>query len=331
MDSLASILRCPRCFSTVEMSDVALVCGDTRCLYGSGESSFPIVDGQPVLIDFEQSLFDRVAFTQPRPPAPPGGAALGSSLRQRLRRLRKRLLRGANQRAAEMAGPFLREAKAVARPSGDAPRILIVGGGTAGSGSDSLYRDPEVEVVGTDVYASPLTLLVSDGHRLPFEDASFDGVWIQAVLEHVLEPAEVVSEIHRVLRPEAVVYAETPFMQQVHMGAFDFTRFTLSGHRWLFRRFEQLDAGVSGGAGVATIWSLRYLARALGAGSTLAGAVAAPFFWLRFLDPFTASRVGADAASGIFFFGRKSDKVLHPKDMPGYYESCAGSGAKCHG
>ena len=36
------------------------------------------------------------------------------------------------------------------------------------------------ELVGTDVYASPHTVLVADAHRLPFEDGVFDGVWIQA-------------------------------------------------------------------------------------------------------------------------------------------------------
>jgi ubiquinone/menaquinone biosynthesis C-methylase UbiE len=32
-------------------------------------------------------------------------------------------------------------------------------------------------------------------------------VWIQAVLEHVLDPPIVVAEIYRVLRPGGLVYA----------------------------------------------------------------------------------------------------------------------------
>ncbi|CAH2407660.1 hypothetical protein MES5069_620012 [Mesorhizobium escarrei] len=32
-------------------------------------------------------------------------------------------------------------------------------------------------------------------------------------------------------------------MQQVHEGAYDFTRFTELGHRWLFRRFETISRG----------------------------------------------------------------------------------------
>ena len=34
---------------------------------------------------------------------------------------------------------------------------------------------------------------------------SFDGVMIQAVLEHVLEPTRVVAEIHRVLKPDGLL------------------------------------------------------------------------------------------------------------------------------
>ena len=106
----------------------------------------------------------------------------------------------------------------------------------------------------------------------------------------MLDPAAVVAEIHRVLRLSGLVYAETPFMQQVHERAYDFTRFTQSGHRWLFRRFDEIRAGPVGGTGVALIWSIRYFARALGAGDKLSRLVSLPFFWLRWLDAVTRGR-----------------------------------------
>ena len=43
----------------------------------------------------------------------------------------------------------------------------------------------------------------------------------------MLDPPRVVAEMHRVLRPGGLLYAEIPFMQQVHEGAYDFTRYTL--------------------------------------------------------------------------------------------------------
>ena len=60
------------------------------------------------------------------------------------------------------------------------------------------------------------------------------------------------------LKGRGVVYAETPFMQQVHMGPYDFTRFTHSGHRRLFRRFEEVESGAVCGPGMALAWAYQY-------------------------------------------------------------------------
>ena len=112
-----------------------------------------------------------------------------------------------------------------------------------GSGTDELYSS-KLQIVGTDVYFSPNVDYVADAHYLPFKDAILDGVIIQAVLEHVVEPQLVVSEIHRILKKNGIVYAETPFLQQVHEGAYDFTRFTVLGHRYLFKQFQRIDSAV---------------------------------------------------------------------------------------
>jgi hypothetical protein len=65
---------------------------------------------------------------------------------------------------------------------------------------------------------------------------------------------------------------------------------------------------------------MRYLWRALGLRNKGATLLTLPLFWFRFLDRATRRRENADAASGVYFFGRKSEKVLHPKDMIAYYE-----------
>lgn len=222
---------------------------------------------------------------------------------------------GSNPVAARSAEVMLREIRALA----EVPRLLIIGGGAIGSGADALYRATDVQLIGTDVYASVHTQYVADAHHLPFADGCFHGVWIQAVLEHVLDPPVVANEIYRVLGSDGVVYADTPFMQQVHEGAYDFTRFTLSGQRWLFRRFEEIDSGPAAGAGSALLWSLRYFLRALGAGNRVATVLTAPFFWLRLLDRMTQRQANADAASGTYFLGRKSDTALAPAEMIAYY------------
>jgi hypothetical protein len=105
------------------------------------------------------------------------------------------------------------------------------------------------------------------------------------------------------------------------MAAHDFTRFTLSGYRWLFRHFEQINAGVLGGAGSATLWSVRFLWRALGAGDKAATLLTLPVFWLRYLDKLMRGHPNADAALGLFFLGRKAETTLNPRDIIAYYQT----------
>ncbi|MGU3392453.1 class I SAM-dependent methyltransferase [Sphingomonas sp. M1A8_2b] len=262
-----------------------------------------------MLIDFDDSIFGREAYVD-RDETPPvkHGSAIG--------RLLDRLTYGGNPVAPRTIGAFLRLLDRRTRP-----RVLVIGGGTVGDGVSALYDEVAIDMVGTDVYATDYTIVICDGHSLPFRAASFDGVVIQAVLEHVLEPHRVVNEIHRVLKPNGIVLAETPFMQQVHMAAYDFTRFTFSGHRWLFRRFEQVAAGTALGPGVALLWSIQHMARSLGAGGRGAAIVTAPFFWLRMLDRFVQHAPARDAASGVYFLGRRSDTTLRPADMPEYYRA----------
>jgi SAM-dependent methyltransferase len=306
---LKALLCCPRCRSRLNLDRDPIVCANAQCLYA--REGFPHVAGQPVLVDFERSIFDRGNYSDGR------GSVMqrddtGNGLAVRLRRL----LTGTNPVTPEKS----REMVARLTAQHPAPTLLVIGGGAIGSGAEALYAAPNIRTVGTDVYASPNTQVVADGHFLPFRDGVFDGVWIQAVLEHVLDPPALVAEIRRVLKPTGLVYADTPFMQQVHEQAYDFTRFTLSGHRWLFRDFEEIDAGAVGGAGKALVWSIRYVALSLGLSTRMATLAALPFFWVRFVDRFARPGPKTDAASGVYFFGRKSEHALSAKDMLRYYE-----------
>lgn len=305
---LVDILCCPKCRSRLEQRQVGLYCTDASCLYA--EQAFPISRGQPVLIDFERSIFSRDSYAEgqatviPRPSRKP--------LHHRL----KESLLGSNKVAPLKAQQLIK----LAGEGATRPRILVVGGGTIGSGAEALYEYEGIQLVSVDVYASANTDLVCDGHQLPFDAGSFDAVWIQAVLEHVLEPKLVVSEIVRVLKPGGLVYADTPFMQPVHERAYDFTRFSMSGHRWLFRDFEEIDSGAVGGAGTTLQAAIRYFARSIFGSEKLATAVSLAFFWLRFLDGMGPRRANLDAASGTYFFGTKSGTRPNPPDIVPYYD-----------
>ena len=201
------------------------------------------------------------------------------------------------------------------------PRVLVIGAGERGSGTESLWSDPLIEIEGIDIYLASSVDVVCDAHYLPYANESFDGVWIQAVLEHVVEPQVVVAEIYRVLRASGIVYAETPFMQQVHEGAFDFTRFTVLGHRYLFRDFEIVDAGGNKGAETVLAWSIRYFTWALTRSRFISRLVGLGMHVL--LKPFAAilSRKALfDSSSGVFFLGRKSTTRVSHRELTKLYD-----------
>jgi ubiquinone/menaquinone biosynthesis C-methylase UbiE len=195
-----------------------------------------------------------------------------------------------------------------------------------GNGVEALYADPRARIVAFDIVPTALVQLVADAHRVPLADASVDAVVIQAVLEHCVDPESVVEEIHRVLRPGGLVYAETPFLQQVHAGPYDFSRYTSSGHRYLFRAFDEIAAGPVAGPGTQLLMSIDHLIRGL-LRSELAGKLArAAFSFLRLLDRLVPTAFAMDNASAYYFLGRRSDDELSPRDIVRYYRGAQVTG-----
>ncbi|MCX5129978.1 methyltransferase domain-containing protein [Streptomyces sp. NBC_00347] len=66
----------------------------------------------------------------------------------------------------------------------------------------------------------PARLVRADAQRLPFAGGYFDGCRIERVLQHVADPAAVLAQAHRVLRPGAVIGILEP----------DWASLTLSSH-----------------------------------------------------------------------------------------------------
>lgn len=285
--------------------DRGLRCPDPSCGC-AGAGPFPTAAGQPALVDFERSILTRDALER-TVTAGDGGHGVVATMG-------RRLFAPFNQVAARHATRMID-----ALATGARSRVLVVGGGTVGNGARALYEAPGIEVVAFDVYPSRWTQFVADAHQIPLSDASVDAVWIQAVLEHVLEPAVVVAELVRVLAPGGWVYAETPFLQAVHEGPADFTRFTESGHRWLFRDFERLGSGSVAGPGLSLAWAIDHLARGLTRSKMVGRLVSLPFAWLPWLDRLIPEPYASDAASCVYFFGRKSNAPLPAADIVGQY------------
>jgi SAM-dependent methyltransferase len=279
---------------------------------------FPIIDDQPVLVDFDNSVLDEATTIEQ-------GALTLVTRSSGWQHVLSNIVFGDKPTARENAARFVEMVKAGA---GHEPIVLIVGGATIGDGAEPLYQEPAIRLIAFDVYRSAQTHFIADAHSIPLAAGTIDGVWVQAVLEHVLSPQKVVAEIHRVLRPRGLVYAETPFMQQVHEGAYDFARFTESGHRWLFRRFVCIDSGVERGPFTVLLWSIRYALVGLLRSRTAATAICAALFWLRYLDKLVPSTYAIDGASDVFFLGSKSEATLHPKEVIAGYRGSQPSFAR---
>lgn len=195
--------------------------------------------------------------------------------------------------------------RAMIRDLGDGAAILDLGSGGRWWGPT---------VITMDIDRFPHVGLVGDGHRLPFGNASLDGVICTGVLEHVDDAEGVTREIWRVLRPGGLVYAAVPFIQGYHPASGthqDFRRLTHVGLQQLFSAFERLGWGVSGGPSSSFAWILReYLALLfVGRGRlyTVAYLVSGWLtFWLKYLDRVLAHRQTAHRiACGFYFIGRK--------------------------
>ena len=119
----------------------------------------------------------------------------------------------------------------------------------------------------------------------------------------------------RVLR--GALYSEIPFMQQVHEGAYDFTRYTLSGHRRLFNSFTEIDSGMVAGPGTVLAWSLENYFLALFLNKQIRKGVKVLsrifFFWIKYSDFLFKNKTQAmDGASCTYFFGKKSNHFKIP-------------------
>jgi SAM-dependent methyltransferase len=312
LDRISSLLRCPRCGSVLIGSSDTLRCDSGSCPLNV-PGAIPFCGSLPVLIDFEQSIVDaaRLSSTDPLAPTP-----LSGTRRWSIERLPPGLA-GFVKPPNRVAAANMKLLRSLA--GDESPLVLVVGGATIGNGTEDLYADTTVRLVAFDTYASPEIQFIADAHQIPLTAASFDAVVVQAVLEHVLDPRLVVSEIHRVLRPDGIVYAETPFLQQVHSGAYDFTRYTSSGHRYLFRDFEEIAAGPVAGPGTQLLWSIDHLVRAVSRSDLLGKLTRVAFVWLRLLDRLAPTDAAMDNASAYYFLGRRSDRRLTPREIVDYY------------
>ena len=180
-------------------------------------------------------------------------------------------------------------------PVDAAARCLMLGG--AGQTAARNFVNVDIApVTGVDV--------VADGARLPFADATFDMIESDAVLEHVPDPAVVIGELRRVLRPGGL-----PFNHPFHAYPNDYHRWTLVALQQDLAPLEILDAGVrTGPAATWLLYTLTFIKVIVpGTPGKALGAIAGWILWpIRYVDLFLYGTNRAHIlANSIYVLARK--------------------------
>ena len=314
---------CPRCRGDLESQPAGGGPASPALRCDECGTSFPIVNGTPILINTDRSVFTPeeiiAAYERER-------AAQPRSWRGRLAwAIASRTPHVPSfARQAEIARRFA-ECLAAHSPS---PAVLVAGSGTDGLGVDALRTIPGATVTELDVYLTDTRMFVADLTDLPFASSSFDALVAQGVLEHVIDPQRAAEEIHRVLRPGGFLFSTTPFVLGVHMPVADYTRFSRLGLIRLFRRFTPVECDVIEGAGVTLAYSFAYFWMALLSSFGWAGGAKVAkytgnylIFWLRWLDGLLRrSPVSIDAAASYYYIGRRSETTLTDREVAGMFK-----------
>ena len=204
-------------------------------------------------------------------------------------------------------------------------KLLVLGCGNQRKDLLSIF-DSDKNIIFTDISLESDCDIIIDCHNIPFEDKSFDGIIITAVLEHVYDPEDVVKSIHRVLKDHGIVYSEIPFMQQIHEGAYDFTRYSMVGHNKLFHHFKLIDYGLVAGPGSVLAWSIENFIKAffnkniLRNFSILVSRIL--FFWLKYFDYFfQINKKSLDGASCTYVLAEKINRISSKKEIINTYNN----------
>lgn len=83
-------------------------------------------------------------------------------------------------------------------------------------------------------------VILFDGYKIHFSDLAFDTVLCTEVLEHSPEPAPLIAEIERVLKPGGKLIVTVPFSARVHYAPYDYHRFSKYALARMFRTFTDV-------------------------------------------------------------------------------------------
>ena len=191
-------------------------------------------------------------------------------------------------------------------------RVLDAGSGY-GAWTGALRRAGASTVVAVDREAEGGSGVVADLKRLPFRDAAFDTIFCAQVLEHDAEPAALLAELGRVLKPGGYFILSAPHLSRIHDAPHDYFRYTEYGLRALAGRAGLAVEGVipCGGAFSFIIHNVNTLKLAAMEPLPLARALTAA--WAKLTTPAWAALDRAFDRRGLFplnylMIGRKDGR-----------------------
>lgn len=291
---------CPKDGSAVFRVDDRLECEQAHC--------YPLVNGVPVLVDDDSSVFSVSEIVASASKGPVGYWRNGSGLQARYRRAIGRV----QNHTVHITAMGVRQAIAHVFDERPNARILVLGA------SNNDYGDKRLTY--SDVRFGKNVSVILDAHSIPYPDGYFDCVIAFALLEHVMDPWRCAQEMTRVVSPGGFIYSSIPFLQPVHMGAYDFTRFTYLGHRRLFNCFDEIIGGPEMGPATSAAFATQHVLLCLSdrpsvrKAMRLAGIFAAAA--IKPIDLLFRRRAGAlDGAASTYFFGRKRERAISDREL----------------
>ena len=114
--------------------------------------------------------------------------------------------------------------------------------------------DSRDDIINVDIFSFRNVDLHVDTDPIPLRPSTVDLVLSIAVLEHVKNPQDMVSEIYRVLKPSGRIFCFVPFMQPIHSAPADYYRWTPEGLRELFAEFEAIEVFSASGPSSSLAW-----------------------------------------------------------------------------